>query len=218
MDSVTKDTPIIIKENENKKILRIDQIANDENWYVDNNIVTSWGYKNFADCNNIHIWSSNGWQNVKKLVRHEYEKIIYRIRTKHGIVDVAEGDSLINRNREIIKQCDLEIGEELLQIFLIFNEPQITFDEIIDEIYNTEPQTLREKEMFIEGFFLGDGKSGFYRYESGIKNCWHLNKLGFNLIEKLQSFCIDVCNDINFKINDIRESSHIYRISCSRKN
>ena len=45
MDSVTKNTPIIIKENENIKILRIEEIADDEDWYVHNNIVTSWGYK-----------------------------------------------------------------------------------------------------------------------------------------------------------------------------
>ena len=45
MDSVTKNTPIIVKENENFEILRIDEIADDEDWYVDNNIVTSWKYK-----------------------------------------------------------------------------------------------------------------------------------------------------------------------------
>ena len=43
MDSVTNDTLIIIKEDENIEILRIDEITDDENWYVDNNIVTSWG-------------------------------------------------------------------------------------------------------------------------------------------------------------------------------
>ena len=63
MDSVTKDTPVIIKENENIKTLRIDEIADDEDWYVDNNIVNSWGYKVFVDCNNIEIWRSNGWKN-----------------------------------------------------------------------------------------------------------------------------------------------------------
>ena len=77
MDSVIKDTPIIIKQNENIKILRIDETADDENWYVDNNIVTSWGYKKLADCNNIQIWTSNGWQNIKKLVRHKTEKKIF---------------------------------------------------------------------------------------------------------------------------------------------
>ena len=75
MDSVTKDTPILLKENENIKILRIDEIVDEEDWYVDNNILTSWGYKEFADCNNFQIWTSNGWQNIKKLVRHKTEKI-----------------------------------------------------------------------------------------------------------------------------------------------
>ena len=47
MVSVTKDTPIRIKENENINVLRIDEIANDEDWYVDNIVVTSWGYKEY---------------------------------------------------------------------------------------------------------------------------------------------------------------------------
>ena len=169
MDSVIKDTPIIIKENEIIKILRIDEIIGDEDWYVDNNIITSWGCKEFADCNNVQIWTSNGWQNIKKLVRHKTEKDIYRIRTEHGIVDVTEDHGLINKNREIIKPCDLEIGEELSHNYMEIGEPQITFDEIINKIYNIEPETLREKEMFVKGFFLGDGSSGIYNYNSGKK-------------------------------------------------
>ena len=188
MDSVTKDTPIIIKETENIKILRIDEIADDEDWYVDDNVVTSWGYKEFVDCNNFQIWTSEGWQNNKKLVRHRTQKDIYRVRTKYEIVDGIEDHSLINKNREIIKPCDLEIGKEFLHNFMNFQEPQITFDEIINKIYNIEPETLREKEMFVKGFFLGDGSSGIYNYKSGKKHCWHLNNLDFNLIEKLQRF------------------------------
>ena len=90
MDSVIKDTPIIIKENENIKIIRIDEIADDEDWYVDNNIVTSWGFKEVVDSNNVQIWTSDGWRNIRKLVRHKTKKNIYRIRTKNGIVDVTE--------------------------------------------------------------------------------------------------------------------------------
>ena len=58
MDSVRENTPIIVKENENIKILRIDEMADEEDWYVDNNIVTSWGYKELADCKNLQIWTS----------------------------------------------------------------------------------------------------------------------------------------------------------------
>ena len=99
-----------------------------------------------------------------------------------------------------------------------FTEPQITFVEIIDKIYNMEPQTLREKEICIKKFFLGDGSLGIYRYKSGIKYCWHLKNSDFNLIEKLKIFCIEIWNDISFKLKDNRETSHIYRISSSRKN
>ena len=51
-----------------------------------------------------------------------------------------------------------------------FGEPQITFDEIINKIYNIEPETLIEKKMFLKGFFLGDGSSGIYKYKFGKKN------------------------------------------------
>ena len=74
-----------------------------------------------ADCNNIQKWTSGGWQNNKKLIRHKTEKSIYRIRTKRGIVDVTEDHSLINRDTEIIKPCDLMTGEELLHNFMNFN-------------------------------------------------------------------------------------------------
>ena len=60
MDSVTKDTPIIIKENENIKILRIDEIAKDEDWYVDKNIFTFWRYKEIVDCIIIQILTGDG--------------------------------------------------------------------------------------------------------------------------------------------------------------
>ena len=73
MDSVTKDTPIIINEIANIKFLRVYESADDEDWYV-NNVVTSWGDKEFADCNNIQVWTSNGCQNFKKLLRHKTEK------------------------------------------------------------------------------------------------------------------------------------------------
>ena len=98
-----------------------------------------------------------------------------------------------------------------------FGDPQITFDEIFDKIYNIEPQTLREKEMFVKRFFLGDGGSGIYNYKSGKKYCWILNNSDFDLIEKLQRCCKEIWDDIDFKIYDIRASSNIYRISSNKK-
>ena len=217
MDNVTKNNPFLLKEIEYIENLRIDEIVDDEDWYVDNNDITSWGCKELADCNNIQIWTGDGWRNIKKLVRHKTEKDSYRGRTRHGIVDVTEDHSLINRNSEIFKPCDLEIGEALLHIYMEFGESQITFDEIISEIYNIEPETLKEKEMFVKGFFLGDGSSEIYSYKTRKNYCWHLNNLDFNLFEKLQRFCKDIWHDIIFEIYDIRKSSIIYRFSSNKK-
>ena len=157
---------------------------------------------------------------VGKILKNQLDiklkKNIYRVTTKHGIVDVTEDHSLIGMNREIIKPCDLVIGEELLHNFMIFNEPQITFDEIIDKIYNVEPETLREKEMFVKGFFFGDGSSGIYNYNNKKKYCWTLNNSDFKIIEKLKRYSDEIWNE-KFKIYDIRESSHIYRIASGKK-
>ena len=118
---------------------------------------------------------------------------------------------------EIIKPCDLMVGEELLHKFLIFHESQFFFEKIIYKTFNIEPETLREKKRFVKGFFLGDGSSGIFKYKSGIKYYWHLKNLDFNLIQKIQRFCKGIWGVINFKIYDFRETSKIYRISSSKK-
>ena len=123
---------------------------------------------------------------------------------------------MIGKDREINKPCDLVIGEELLHNHFEFGEPQITFDEIIDKIYNIEPKTLKEKEMYVKGFFLGDGTSGIYTYNNKKKYCWTLNNSDFNIIEKLKRYSDEIWNE-NLKIYDIRESSHVYRIASGKK-
>ena len=60
MDSVVKDTPLILKVNEIIKFLRIDEIVDEEDWYVDDKFVTPRGYKEFANCNNSQKWTRNG--------------------------------------------------------------------------------------------------------------------------------------------------------------
>ena len=98
-----------------------------------------------------------------------------------------------------MKPSDLVLGEELVHNQLIFNEPRKTFVETIDKIYNVDPQTLEEKRIIIEGFFLGDGTSGIDKYESRENYCWGLSNLHFSFIEKLRRYSKEVWNDIDFK-------------------
>ena len=118
MDSVTGDTPIVLKENGNVKILRIDEIVGDEKWYRDDNVITDWSDKEFGDGNGLQVWTSDGWMVIKKVVRHKTGKDIFRIRTKHAIGDVTEDHSLLNKNREVVTPCDLILG---LRVVIISN-------------------------------------------------------------------------------------------------
>ena len=70
--------------------------------------------------------------------------------------------------------------------------------------------------MFVKGFFLGDGTSGIYTYINKKKYCWTLITSDFKIIEKLKRYSDEIWNE-NFKIYDIRESSHIYRIASGKK-
>ena len=64
MDNVTKDTPIILKKNENNKFLRVDKLIGEEAWYQDENVVISWIYQEIGDCIIKQVWTNDGWKNI----------------------------------------------------------------------------------------------------------------------------------------------------------
>ena len=74
MDGLTKDTVILLKENEYFQILRIDENVDEDDWYVNNNIVSSWEYKTLL----IVITSRYGQvmvgKKLKKRVKQKIEK------------------------------------------------------------------------------------------------------------------------------------------------
>ena len=144
MESVTGDTPIILKGNGNVKILRMDEIVGDENWYENDSVTTPWGDEEFGDGKDLQVWTSEGWRDIKKIVRHKTEKDIFRIRTKHAIVDVTEDHSLLGKSREVVKPRDLILSEELLHNYFEFGVSCVTFDENFYKIYYTEGTTLKD--------------------------------------------------------------------------
>ena len=40
--------------------------------------------------------------------------LCYRVRTKHGMVDVTEDHILLDKNREIVQPCDLVLGKRII--------------------------------------------------------------------------------------------------------
>lgn len=115
-DSVTGDTPLLVKNiKENKiEVKTIDQIGQPE-LYI-KNIYD----KEIQDIDNYNIWSDNGWTKIKKVIRHKVTKDIYRVLTHTGCVDVTEDHSLININNKEISPKDCNINDELLHSFPVF--------------------------------------------------------------------------------------------------
>jgi len=217
-DSVTSDTPILLKHisSGNIVIKQIDDITDLE-----------WGsYDNFKMFNNdlfdkqqtfssnYLIQTSNGWKPLRKIIRHKTNKKIYRITTHTSMVDVTEDHSLLDINKKQIKPTELKVGDKLLHNYIDFNNikfKKITLKDINE--YNIGNESLENKKAYIYGFFYGDGSCGTYKNKNNnnFKYSWALNNQDLDLCLILQSLLFEVY-DSEFKILDTINSSGVYKI------
>lgn len=112
-DSVTGDTPIIIRENNITKLLTISELG----W--DKYTIDTYNSKEIIQSNNfdndiIEVLTENGWTRIKKMIRHYTDKQLYKVITNSGLVIVTEDHSLLNTNKEKIEPHMCNIGTELL--------------------------------------------------------------------------------------------------------
>ncbi len=127
-DSVTGDTPIILKKNGKTNIFRIDEIV--EHWVP---------YENFKKGENLRdkqqsmvnckVWTYNKWSELIRVIRHKCNKKMYRVFTKNGCVDVTEDHSLITKDFKLIKPTDVFKDVELLTSFPNINKKNIIMDD-----------------------------------------------------------------------------------------
>lgn len=112
-DSVTGETPILIKQSNHLVLLEIQNYLNSYKFKQYNN---GKEILNLEELNITlqEIYTENGWTKIKKIIRHRTNKKIYRIQTKTGIVNVTEDHSLLNSNKEKIKPEECKIGTKLL--------------------------------------------------------------------------------------------------------
>ena len=112
-DSVTGDTPLLLRKNNLIYIENIQSIFNE------NEKIEYPGFKMFDktvrlekeySLSDYEIWSDKGWVKINKVIRHKCDKKIYKVLTHTGYVKVTEDHSLLNSNNEIIKpsECDLD--------------------------------------------------------------------------------------------------------------
>ena len=114
-DSVTGDTPLLLRDIETKEMY-IKSIAElNDNWE---------SYEAFKPWDetlqekeqttyNAEIWTASGWAKINRVIRHKTVKKIYRVLTHTGCVDVTEDHSLLSPTLEQVKPKDVAIGTEL---------------------------------------------------------------------------------------------------------
>lgn len=116
-DSVTSDTPLLLKNSDNQiEIKTIDDISDNWTRNINGKEYSTTDYK---------IWTETGWTNIKNVMRHKVKKNIYRVLTHTGIVDVTEDHSLLNMHGEKIAPKECNIGDMLLHSFPRFGDGRI---------------------------------------------------------------------------------------------
>jgi DNA polymerase elongation subunit (family B) len=128
-DSVMPYTPVLIKINDQIKIISVEELGNIfqkpwEDYSLFKNQDSSRHSKEriILDDINIFAFTNNGWSPLKQLIRHKCNKAIYRVLTHTGLVDVTEDHSLILESGEYIKPKDLNTNNNLMHNFPIIEE------------------------------------------------------------------------------------------------
>jgi hypothetical protein len=104
-DSVTPDTPLLIRQNGQVKTTRIDSLVDIYELRDDG--------KEIAEID-AEVWTESGFTPIQQIVRHKTTKNIHRVLTHTGVVDVTEDHSLLLKNKEMIKPSEVCLGTELL--------------------------------------------------------------------------------------------------------
>lgn len=119
-DSVTGDTPLIVRQNSEYTILSIEDLFGKE---------AGMNYHNTKEVielveNPIDIWTERGWTQIRKVIRHKLapNKKMFRITTQSGSIDVTEDHSLVLSNGDEISPNNVKIGTELLHSIPIIDK------------------------------------------------------------------------------------------------
>lgn len=115
-DSVTGDTPILLRRDGKIEIKTIETIG--KKWKRDDTF-KPWleGVKEHDTNIDYEVWTEKGWVKIKRVIRHYTNKSIYEVMTQTGYVKVTEDHSLLKKNGEEVTPNECAIGTELLHSF-----------------------------------------------------------------------------------------------------
>lgn len=207
-DCFTKDTPLLIKTNQNIDIITC------ENLYKMNNP------------DSLQIWSQKGWTNIKAVKKKESNKKIIQITTSCGLVRCTEDHKMILENGDEILARQLKQGDCLLRTRRI-EKPIVKNTDNISDIQQimhdyqcykkttarnikdmekvienegyfcnpidlTESNYITEEEAFVWGIFFAQGTCDIYtfikdRNTQTVKNTEKSRKRWLEWVEKYEN-------------------------------
>ena len=204
-DSVSGDTPILIKNKNNQlSLIEIQYLhLKQNNFYITNRINNQENPKSYCHIKDLEIWTDNGWSKIKHVMKHKTNKTIYRITDNNGSVDVTEDHSLLNERSEEIKPREIDINTKLLS-----SEPNYEINiSKYNYFFNNSSNELFTTESYLLGIFF---HYGFIK-----------NNLYFVFKTELQkNITLNILNQIYTDIiisEDVVELEYILTISSQYK-
>ena len=126
-DSVSFDTPLYIRVNNNIEILSVYNLGikyGNSKWIKC--CEPGKQDKEFCELEGVETWSEKGWTKIHRIIRHELSahKKMVRVISKYGYVDVTDDHSLLTKEGKEISPNDIQVGDELLhrKIPVIFKD------------------------------------------------------------------------------------------------
>lgn len=116
-DSVSADTPILVRTASGLDYVRIDSMGADGTWADagDKEVLVPRG--------GLQCWSDRGWTAVERVIRHRTRKPMFRVVTHTGCIDVTEDHSLLDAHGEKVSPVRVAVGDRLLHADLPDAEP-----------------------------------------------------------------------------------------------
>lgn len=183
-DSVTPDTPLLVRVGNIVKTCRIDSLVSDYEVREDG--------KETSLLDNVEVWTEKGFTPIQQVVRHRTTKKLYRVLTHTGIVDCTEDHSLLLPDATEISPENVNIKTQLLHGDSVgalgCDDTSVTIDE-----------------AKLMGFFYGDGSCGSY----GVKYTWALNNSNIDFLIEMQNLC-----PFETKLYDTLGSSGVYKLNA----
>lgn len=130
-DSVMPGTPVLIRTNGVISVQKIEDIGGE--WIAYPGFMKIGTHKEQSPVT-TETWTHQGWQPVRRLIRHKCKKKIYRILTYGGLVDVTEDHSLLGTSLEILKPTDIVPGRQLFHCFP--QTPDMTYKDFVSRIHS----------------------------------------------------------------------------------